>query len=167
MIHVKYFLQSAGRLTMMAIVGRICKGSPLLLKPLLRLMKLNANFTSVNLMKGTQVFHKQGLVSRTACRSCLNTEIFTHRLLIQELCTSLLLWHPRRILWRILSICYTRDLINNALILRMASSGMLRRVALVINDILEELSASIIRLPRIGELGTLAVNVDSYKSHTA
>jgi hypothetical protein len=40
---------------------------------------------------------------------------------------------------------------------RMASSGMLRRVALVRTDVSEELSASIIRVTRIGELGTLAV----------
>jgi DNA-binding TFAR19-related protein (PDSD5 family) len=40
----------------------------------------------------------------------------------------------------------------------MASSGMLRRVALVRTDVSEELSASIIRLTRIGELGaTLAL----------
>jgi hypothetical protein len=36
----------------------------------------------------------------------------------------------------------------------MASSEMLRRVALVRTDVSEELSASIIRLTRIGELGT-------------
>jgi hypothetical protein len=36
----------------------------------------------------------------------------------------------------------------------MASSGMLRRVALVITDVSEELGASIIRVTRIGELGT-------------
>jgi hypothetical protein len=36
----------------------------------------------------------------------------------------------------------------------MASSGMLRRVALVRTDVSEELSASIIREKRIGELGT-------------
>jgi hypothetical protein len=36
----------------------------------------------------------------------------------------------------------------------MASSGMLRRVALVISGVSEELSASIIRVARIGELGT-------------
>jgi hypothetical protein len=35
--------------------------------------------------------------------------------------------------------------------------GMLRRVALVITDFSEELSASIIRVTRIGEIGTLAV----------
>jgi hypothetical protein len=40
------------------------------------------------------------------------------------------------------------------MVCRMASSGMLRRVALVITDVSEELSASIIRVTRIGELGT-------------
>jgi hypothetical protein len=35
---------------------------------------------------------------------------------------------------------------------------MLRRVALVTTDVLEELSASFIRVTRILELGTLAVN---------
>jgi hypothetical protein len=39
----------------------------------------------------------------------------------------------------------------------MSSSGMLRRLALVRSDISEELSTSIIRVRRIGELGTLAV----------
>jgi hypothetical protein len=37
----------------------------------------------------------------------------------------------------------------------MASPGMLRRVALVRTDVSEELSASFIRVTRIGELGTL------------
>jgi hypothetical protein len=37
----------------------------------------------------------------------------------------------------------------------MASSGLLRRVALVSTDVSEERSASIIRVTRIGELGTL------------
>jgi hypothetical protein len=36
----------------------------------------------------------------------------------------------------------------------MASSGMLRRFALVRTDVSEELSASIIRVTRNGELGT-------------
>jgi hypothetical protein len=36
----------------------------------------------------------------------------------------------------------------------MASSGMLRRVAHVRTDVSEELSASIIRVTGIGELGT-------------
>jgi hypothetical protein len=79
----------------------------------------------------------------------------------------------------------------------MASPGMLRHVALVRTDVLEKLSASFIKVTRIGELGTmLAVpvrqllvtasvvpsslilvtlmkdakflrNVGSYKSHTA
>jgi hypothetical protein len=36
----------------------------------------------------------------------------------------------------------------------MSSSGMLRHVALVGTDVSEELSASFIRVTRIGELGT-------------
>jgi hypothetical protein len=36
----------------------------------------------------------------------------------------------------------------------MASSGILRRVALVRIDVLEELSSFFIRVTRIGELGT-------------
>jgi DNA-binding TFAR19-related protein (PDSD5 family) len=39
-------------------------------------------------------------------------------------------------------------------ILRMVSSGMLRRVALVRTDVSEDLSDYMIRLTRIGELGT-------------
>jgi hypothetical protein len=63
---------------------------------------------------------------------------------------------------------------------RMASSGVLRCVALVRTEVSEAISASIIRVTRIGELGTLADschpddggakflrNVSSYKSHTA
>jgi hypothetical protein len=42
----------------------------------------------------------------------------------------------------------------------MASSGMLRRVALVRTYVSEELSASIVRATRIGELGTLAVTIN-------
>jgi hypothetical protein len=37
----------------------------------------------------------------------------------------------------------------------MPSSGMLRRVAIVRTDVSEEISASIIRVTRIGELGTM------------
>jgi hypothetical protein len=37
----------------------------------------------------------------------------------------------------------------------MASSGMLRLVALVRTDVSEDLSTSIIRMTRIGELGTM------------
>jgi hypothetical protein len=40
---------------------------------------------------------------------------------------------------------------------KMASSGMLPRVALVRTDVSEELSPSIIRVTRIGELGTTLV----------
>jgi hypothetical protein len=44
----------------------------------------------------------------------------------------------------------------------MASSGMLRRVALVRTDVSEELSASFIRETRISELGTtLTVGISS------
>jgi hypothetical protein len=39
----------------------------------------------------------------------------------------------------------------------MASNGLLRRVALVRPDVSEERSASVIRVTRISELGTLAV----------
>jgi hypothetical protein len=39
----------------------------------------------------------------------------------------------------------------------MASSGMLRHVALVRTDVSEELSASFIKVTRIGELGTTLV----------
>jgi hypothetical protein len=40
----------------------------------------------------------------------------------------------------------------------MPSSGMLRRVVFVRTDVTEERVASIIRVTRIGELGTLAVS---------
>jgi hypothetical protein len=46
---------------------------------------------------------------------------------------------------------------NNRRFQRMVSSGMLRRVALVRTDVSEEPSASIIRVTRIGELGTTLV----------
>jgi hypothetical protein len=49
----------------------------------------------------------------------------------------------------------------------MPSSGMLRRVAVVRTDVSEEPGASIIRLARIGDLGTLAVtsNRESLKCY--
>jgi hypothetical protein len=47
----------------------------------------------------------------------------------------------------------------------MASSGMLRHVAPVRTDISEELSASIIRVTRIDEVGTLAVTIVVPSSH--
>jgi hypothetical protein len=43
-------------------------------------------------------------------------------------------------------------------LLRISSCGMLSRVALVIADVSEELSASIIRVERIGVLGTFIVH---------
>jgi hypothetical protein len=43
---------------------------------------------------------------------------------------------------------------SGELVRRMASSGMLRRVALVRTDVSEELSASFITVTRIDELGT-------------
>jgi hypothetical protein len=52
----------------------------------------------------------------------------------------------------------------------MASSGVLRSVALVRTDVSEEISASIIKATRVGERGTTAKflrNVGSYKSHAA
>jgi hypothetical protein len=48
----------------------------------------------------------------------------------------------------------------------MTTSEMLRRVALVITDVSEELSAFFISVTRIGELGILR-NFSFYKSHTA
>jgi DNA-binding TFAR19-related protein (PDSD5 family) len=45
----------------------------------------------------------------------------------------------------------------------MASSGMLRRVALVRTDVSEEISASFIRVTRTGELGT-ALDVTSNRN---
>jgi hypothetical protein len=44
----------------------------------------------------------------------------------------------------------------------MASSGILRRVFLERTDVSEELSASIIRVTRISELGTQSALVASY-----
>jgi hypothetical protein len=50
----------------------------------------------------------------------------------------------------------------------MASSGVLRRVVLVRTDVSEELSASFIRVTRIGELGTtLAVTGNRCMQHAS
>jgi hypothetical protein len=46
---------------------------------------------------------------------------------------------------------------------RMVSSGLLRRVALVRTDVLEEPGASI----RVTKIARFLRNVGSYKSHTA
>jgi hypothetical protein len=56
---------------------------------------------------------------------------------------------------------HVKKVIN--LIRGMASSGMLCRVTLVRTEVLEELSASIIRVTRIGELGTIAVTSNRCK----
>jgi hypothetical protein len=45
---------------------------------------------------------------------------------------------------------------------RKVSSGMLRHVALVRTDVSEELSASFIRVTRIGELGTTLVVTNNF-----
>jgi hypothetical protein len=50
---------------------------------------------------------------------------------------------------------YYDGLLSN---LKMVSPGMLRRVALVRTDVSEELSASFIRITRIGELALFLVN---------
>jgi hypothetical protein len=54
------------------------------------------------------------------------------------------------------SIAPYESFIDEFIFLRMASSGMLRRVALVKTDVSEKLSVYIVRVRRIGELGTLA-----------
>jgi hypothetical protein len=59
-------------------------------------------------------------------------------------------------IWSSCRTLKTKYLPLNFLVLwwRVASSGMLRRVALVRTDVSEDLSASFIRVTRIGELGT-------------
>jgi hypothetical protein len=59
----------------------------------------------------------------------------------------------RRRAWQSLNATVFQDAFIQKVILSMASSGMLRRVALVKTDVSEELSASFIRVTRIGELG--------------
>jgi hypothetical protein len=49
----------------------------------------------------------------------------------------------------------------------MASSGMLRCVALVSTNVLEELSASFITVTRIGELGTTLVILSVVRRNVA
>jgi hypothetical protein len=49
----------------------------------------------------------------------------------------------------------------------MASSGMLRRVALVRTDVSEELTTSFIRVSRIGELGTMLTVTSSPRASVA
>jgi hypothetical protein len=49
----------------------------------------------------------------------------------------------------------------------MASSGMLRHVALVRTDVLEELSTSIIRVTRLGELGTMLAVTSNRRTQCA
>jgi hypothetical protein len=46
----------------------------------------------------------------------------------------------------------------------MASSGMLRHVALVRTDVSEELSTSFVRVTRIGELGTMRAVTSNRRS---
>jgi hypothetical protein len=55
------------------------------------------------------------------------------------------------------SWCYVRYEVFTWWLWRMASSGMLHRVALVRTDISQERIHSIIRMKRIGKLGMLAV----------
>jgi demethoxyubiquinone hydroxylase (CLK1/Coq7/Cat5 family) len=62
----------------------------------------------------------------------------------------LYLYKMKNVLWKIWDF-HSADY-------RMPSSKMLHRVAVVRADVSEECSASIIRVTKIGELGTLAVN---------
>jgi hypothetical protein len=55
-----------------------------------------------------------------------------------------------------------------AVTMKNGSSGILRRVALVRTDILEELSAFFIKMTRVGELGTtLAVTSNRRMQHAS
>jgi hypothetical protein len=55
--------------------------------------------------------------------------------------------------------CSLRTSVN---LYRMPSSGMLRRVVLIRTDVSDETSASIMRVTRIGELGTLPVTINRH-----
>jgi hypothetical protein len=57
--------------------------------------------------------------------------------------------------------CYGDSFISRRWLWRMGSSGMLRRVV-VRTDVSEELSASFIRVTRIGELGTMPVRASVF-----
>jgi hypothetical protein len=72
--------------------------------------------------------------------------------------TEPVLWNLHYIIFILISI-YKQSMILLrtevfTAVLRMASSEMIRRVALVRTDLSEEISASIIRVTRSGELGT-------------
>jgi hypothetical protein len=61
---------------------------------------------------------------------------------------------------------------NLLILLRIVSSGLLRRLALVRTDVSEEPGTSFIRVTKIGELATTQAatsnrTVGSYNSHTA
>jgi hypothetical protein len=51
--------------------------------------------------------------------------------------------------------------------MKKASSGLLRRVALVITDVSEERIVSIIRVKRIGELGTTLAVTSNRRTHAS
>jgi hypothetical protein len=63
-------------------------------------------------------------------------------------------------MWPLVSNVELTDGVTDRYTLRMASSGVLRRVALVRTDVSKEFSASFIRVTRIGELGTTLVTVN-------
>jgi hypothetical protein len=69
----------------------------------------------------------------------------------QRICTLRGTWHSRSHSSHFSIQIKNRQILQTR---RTASSGMLRRVALVRTDVSEELSTSFIRVTRIGELGT-------------
>jgi hypothetical protein len=74
------------------------------------------------------------------------------------------LFHVHSILWVDSSCIFMRFVVSPSVGVyisrRMVSFGMLRRVALVGTNVLEELNSSIIKVTRIGELGMLAVTTN-------